>query len=202
MASSESASLMAGEGSGMDLSAIQADAYNPSAEDWEPVSGACVQGVTGMFPEYLSGAIRRDGTGERRRAAVSVSFTGKPFGAVACIMTLAVRPNKVERLARLLFGAHLETEGQNREVVLEGGCRILVLPKVVLQGGRTGAISEIFGPIISEAIAAAPYRKQELMDGISATRCVTMTIYSDERGAEISLSLGFQEGSQIVELLQ
>lgn len=104
-------------------------------------------------------------------------------------------------LADLLFGAHLETEGQSREVVLGSGCRILVLPKVVMQGCRTSAISKVFGSVIAEAIATAPYRKQEVLDGISTTRCVTMTIYSDERGADISLSLGLKEGSQIYERL-
>ncbi|RSM19927.1 hypothetical protein CDV31_001287 [Fusarium ambrosium] len=203
-ASSDSASLIADEaqGRGVDSSAIQADTDNPSAEEGEPVAGACIQGVVNIFPEYLSDAIRRDGVGDKRRAAVTISFPGKPFGVVACIMTLAVRPNKVDRLAHLLFGAHLETEGQNREVVLESGCRILVLPKVVIQGCRTATISKVFGPVIAEAIAAAPYRKQEVLDGVSATRCVTMTIYSDERGAEISLSLGLKEGSRIDEMLQ
>lgn len=183
-ASSNSASLIIDqvqESRATDLFNVSAD--NPSIdEEEELVPGAYIHAVVGIFPEYLSDAIRRNGTGDDRRAAVTISFLRKVFGVVTCIMTLAVRSNKVERLADLLFGVHLETEGRTREVVLESGCRILVLSEVVIQGCRISAISKVFGPVISEAIAAAPYRKREVLDGIRTTRCVTMTIYSDERG--------------------
>ncbi|RSL41165.1 hypothetical protein CEP54_015903 [Fusarium duplospermum] len=103
-------------------------------------------------------------------AAVTMNFPRKSFGDVSCIMTLVVEANKVERLAMLLFRAHLESTGETREVVLQDGARLLPNPHVVLQGSHSDAVSEIFGPETAAAIAAAPFRRRERVAGTRATR--------------------------------
>ncbi|KPA37224.1 hypothetical protein FLAG1_09973 [Fusarium langsethiae] len=164
------------------------------------VTGASIQELESVFPEYISGAIRRDHSvdGDRMSAAITMNFPPRSIGDVACIMTLVVEPNKVERLAMLLFGAHLESDGGSREVVLQGGTRVRPHPQFLLQGSPSKAISEVFGLETAAAIAAAPYRKQEILMGTWATRCVTMTIYVEaHEPALINLNLGLKQGFKI-----
>lgn len=143
------------------------------------MTGASVEGILDLFPDYLGGAIRRDGTGDQITGAVTMNFPRTSFGDVSCIMTLVVQANKVERLAMLLFGAHVESEGRSREVVLQDGARLLPSPQVILQGSYGNAVHQVFGSVTAAAITAAPFRRREMLQGTRATRCVTMTIFSE-----------------------
>ncbi|KAF4461626.1 hypothetical protein FALBO_11569 [Fusarium albosuccineum] len=136
--------------------------------------GADVEGLK-VFPEYLRNAIKRDGAGDDRTAAVSMNFPLDLVADVDCIMTLEVLPNKVERIGMLLFNAHLETIGKTRELVLQGGTTAVVDR---LKGSLPTAISEVLGDTIAAAIRSAPYRKLEVLDlGVdSATGCVQIDI--------------------------
>ncbi|KAH6953739.1 hypothetical protein BKA56DRAFT_604803 [Ilyonectria sp. MPI-CAGE-AT-0026] len=167
-------------------------------EQGQVVTGASIQGLLNLFPEYISGAIRRDGAADQMTAAVMMNFPRRSFGDVACIMTLVVLANKVERLAMLLFGAHLESDGGIREVVLQDGARLIPSPQVILQGSHSDAVSKVFGSETAGAIAAAPFRRREILEGTRATRCVTMTIFREsDKTALITLTLGLREGFQI-----
>lgn len=169
-----------------------------SDEEGQVATGASIEGLLSLFPEYFSDAIRKDGTTDHMTAAVTMNFPRKSFGDVSCIMTLVVEANKVERLAMLLFRAHLESTGETREVVLQDGARLLPNPHVVLQGSHSDAVSEIFGPETAAAIAAAPFRRRERVAGTRATRCVTMTISREScMPATITLTLGLREGFEI-----
>ncbi|KAF4985847.1 hypothetical protein FDECE_16279 [Fusarium decemcellulare] len=162
--------------------------------------GADVEGLK-VFPEYLRNAIKRDGAGDDRTAAVSMNFPPDLIADVDCIMTLEVLPNKVERIGMLLFSAHLETIGKTRELVLQGGTTAVVDR---LKGSLPTAISEVLGDTIAAAIRSAPYRRLEELDlGVdSATGCVQMSDFCDaDKGASITLTLGRRHGSQIFEKL-
>ncbi|KAB5514947.1 hypothetical protein GE09DRAFT_1179690 [Coniochaeta sp. 2T2.1] len=177
--------------------------YSALHEDGQVVEGASIDGLLGLFPEYLSGAIRRDHSrNDRITAAVTMNFPSSSFGEVACIMTLVVQANKVERLAMLLFGAHVESEGRCREIVLQEGARLRPSPQITLQGTHSDAISKVFGSMTATAIAAAPYRRREIREGTRATRCVSMTILNEcDATAMITLTLGLEEGLQIKKML-
>jgi hypothetical protein len=60
----------------------------------------------------LRGAIRRNDRAGRKTAAVCMNFPARIIAGVDCIMTMEVCPNKVKRLALLIFNAHLETSGK------------------------------------------------------------------------------------------
>jgi hypothetical protein len=123
------------------------------------------------------------------------------LGDVDCIITMEVLPNKVQRLASLLYNANLETNGRVRELLNPGGLKIVATQ---MQGSSPQSVIDVFGPEIANALESAPYRKNEVqLGGIAApTRCVTMSEFSDsERGAIISLTLGRRAASQIYEKL-
>jgi hypothetical protein len=92
----------------------------------EITSGADVEELD-LFPEYLRGAIRRNDTGGHKTAAVSMNFPPRIIADVDCIMTMEVYPNKVERLALLIFNAYLETNGEVRELVIPGGLKAIAI---------------------------------------------------------------------------
>ncbi|KAH7111583.1 hypothetical protein EDB81DRAFT_862843 [Dactylonectria macrodidyma] len=164
----------------------------------EVTSGADVEGLD-LFHEYLRGAIRRDDAGDRKTAAVSMNFPPNTIADVDCALTMEVLPNKVERLASLLFDAHLETNGKVREMILEGG-RTAIVSR--LQGSPPELVSKVFGPVTAAAIEAAPFRRLEVSEGTVATRCVSMSDFTEsDKGAIITLTLGYKEASQIYEKL-
>lgn len=166
----------------------------------EIISGADVEGLD-LFPEYLRGAIRRNDTGHRKTAAVSMNFPSHVIADVDCIITMEVYPNKVERLALLLFDAHLETHGEVRELVIPGGLRVIASQ---LQGSSPESVTNVFGFETAAALASAPYRRIEVSeaDAQVATRCVTMSDFNNiKKGAIITLTLGRRAASQLFEKL-
>lgn len=153
-----------------------------------------------LFPEYLAGAIKRLDTAPKT-AAVTIQFPVNSIADVNCAMFIEVLPNKVERLASLLFNAHLETNGNVRELILPGG--LCVIP-TQLQGSPPESVTKVFGATTAAALESAPYRKVEVSEAgpRAATRCVTMTQCSDsKKGAIISVALGRREASKIYEKL-
>ncbi|KAF5963517.1 hypothetical protein FBULB1_13343 [Fusarium bulbicola] len=187
-----------------DRSHTCADSCLPE-EQAQSFKAASIQGLSSVFPEYMSGAIRRNdpGEGDCVTAAITMNFPSRSIGQVGCVMTLAVESNKVEHLAMLLFKTHLESDGTSRELVLQGGTRVTPYPQLLLQGSYSDTISEVFGLEIAGAIAASPYRRQEIRVGTLATRCVTMTIYGTvHEPVLITLNLGLAEATKIYEKLR
>jgi hypothetical protein len=120
---------------------------------------------------------------------------------VNCAMTIQVYSNKVERLAWLIYRAHLETNGNVRELIIPGGLKVV---STQLQGSPPEAVLEVFGRECADAIAGSPYRKIEISDDSSrvATRCVTMSDFADAtKGATITLTIGRTGASKIFEKL-
>ncbi|KAF5127132.1 hypothetical protein E5D57_008060 [Metarhizium anisopliae] len=166
------------------------------------LSHASLQGTADIFPEYMSGAIRRDlmesDGSSCWRAAVTMTF---PYlGKVDCLMSLAIRETKVEHSAMALFNVHVDVESavQARQVVLQHGVRLTPNPEITLQGVRDEAIQNLLGLEIYEAIKSSRVFQEELQQGTRATRCVSMIIPGNPNiGAVINLNLGLKEGSRI-----
>ncbi|KJZ73080.1 hypothetical protein HIM_07464 [Hirsutella minnesotensis 3608] len=170
------------------------------------LSNASLRGTADIFPEYLSGGIRRDIVHVDGlmclKAAVTMNFPYNPLGQVHCLMTLAILSNKVEYLAMALFNVHVESASRVRHVVLPGGVRLLPNPELTLHGCQTEAIKLVFGSEVNNAVQASPVRKQEMEEEVRKTGCVSMTIArSSDEGAFITLNLGLTEGSRIREKL-
>ncbi|KAL2272396.1 hypothetical protein FJTKL_06744 [Diaporthe vaccinii] len=171
-----------------------------NSPDAEILAGADTAELDLFFPEYLAGAIRRHDT-TPKTAAVTIRFPANSIADVTCAIFIEVMPNKVERLASLLFNAQLETNGDVRELILPGG--VCVVP-TRLQGSPPESVKTVFGSTIAAALESAPYRKIEVSEAgpRMATRCVTMTECADaNKGALISVALGRRDASRIYEKL-
>ncbi|KAH8744723.1 hypothetical protein F5883DRAFT_660200 [Diaporthe sp. PMI_573] len=153
-----------------------------------------------LFPEFLAGVIKRNDISPKT-AAVTFEFPRDSIADINCAMSIVVFPNKVERLALLLFNAYLETNGTVRELILPGG--LCVIPKQ-LQGSPLEAVTNVFGPTVAAALESALYRKIELSEAALGvgTCCVTMSECSDVYdGAVITVVLGRREASKMYEKL-
>ena len=147
-----------------------------------------------IFRPYMCAAVCK----KNDRAAVTMLFPKLSVGPVVCLMSLAIYPNKVEYLALELFGVHVESEAGLRYIVRENRGRLNPSPEIVLQGAREDSIMRLFGPRLTQAIMNSPTRKEELRQGISLTRCVSMTVntYSDVQ-AILSLDTGPKDSLEL-----
>jgi hypothetical protein len=161
---------------------------------------ASLRDIADVFEQYICGAVRRDkvesGGTTYWVAAVTMDFPHQ--GLVDCLMSVAIQQNKVEFLAMALFKVHVESVGEVRYVVLNGGVKLLPNPEITLKGVLDEAIISVFGPKIYEAITASRMRKMEREEGTHVTECVSMMLTSNPvEGAIINLSLDVKEGAQI-----
>ncbi|KAG8157766.1 hypothetical protein KVR01_012428 [Diaporthe batatas] len=172
---------------------------SPSAEP-EILTGADIDELK-IFPEVLREAIKRHDR-VPRTAAVTFEFPRDSIADVNCFMSITIVPERVERIASLLFdNVYLATNGTSRELILPGG--LCVLAKR-LHGCRPQVVTDVLGVTVAAAVESAPWRKIELSDrGVDeATRCVMMTDFSDARdGAVLIVTLGRREASKMYEKL-
>jgi hypothetical protein len=156
-----------------------------------------------LFPSYLSEGIKRGlDTGGRSFlvAHISMTFPSAPvtYQKPRVVMSLGVMDNKVEHLASVLFGVHLESTAGLRYVYLPGGGKILPNPKFTIRGCQTDQILSIFGADIYQAIVAGPQYQDERQHGYSRTDCVSMLISQEVLdGATFLISLAAMEGTEI-----
>lgn len=165
----------------------------------QSVTGASPQRIADIVPSYISSAIRTDQTEKDGKtswkAAVTMVF---PYvGKVDCVMSLAIKKNKLQHVAMVLFDMHIEMETMV-QIVHANGTRVIPSPEANIQGAHDQAIANLFGAKIHEAIKASRVYKEEQQQGIRATRCVSMIVPSDpDVGAVINLNLGLKEAFQI-----
>lgn len=113
-------------------------------------------------------------------------------------MTIDIMDNKVEHLASVLFGVHLETNAGLRYVYLPGGAKILPNPNFTIRGCLPDQIRSTFGSEIHHGIVANPDYQDEVKQGYSRTDCVSMLISQEaSNGATFLLSLAPMEGTEI-----
>ncbi|KAF2259159.1 hypothetical protein CC78DRAFT_586316 [Lojkania enalia] len=95
-----------------------------------------------ILSQYLCGAVVKVGD----TAAITIAFPSHlSHGNVHCVMTLVILPNRVQHLAMVLFGTHVETEGNLRYILQPNGSRLLP-GDVTLERAQGQAISDWLGP--------------------------------------------------------
>lgn len=162
------------------------------------LSLAFPQKIPGLFPEYMAGAIVRDyiQTGDDCicRAAVEVMFPQD--GRLDCIMSLDVKDNKVEYIARTLFDVQVEaSSGGRRQILLPRGVRLMLNSEITLSGAQDEAVRKLLGLEIHAGIIDSSIYHSEQQEGASATGCVTMAIPWRTSGrATINIVLGVRVG--------
>jgi len=104
--------------------------------------------------------------------------------------------NKVERIARELFEAHVETVAGSRHVYLMGATSAVPYPSLSFKGCRTTAAYQLFGSEIAEAVFATAAHQLEVNQGRDCTECITMIIrQAPSDSADICLLLPPAQGT-------
>ncbi|KAK5245247.1 hypothetical protein LTS06_009299 [Exophiala xenobiotica] len=178
------------------------DSSDYFVEDKHVLVNASIAETKRLFPPYLSEAIKRiphPGNENRLAAAIAMTFPNAPVtNKLRCQMALEVTSNKVEHMAKELFGVHLETTAGLRYIYLPGGAKVLPNPNFTLRGCRHETIAATFGPETYSAITASPAYQDEVMEERDRTDCVSMVISQGASdGATVLASLGPMEGTVI-----
>lgn len=158
-----------------------------------------------LFPTDLLDAIRRDPDPSREIdfvAAISMVLPKTTFEArLECQMTLTVTDDKVQHLARELFGIRLETTAGLR-YVCASGTKILPNPKATFRGCQSGIIRSTFGDEVCSAIRTSPTYQDDARRWRDTTDAVSMIVsHAGDDGADICLRLGLIHGTQIKQKL-
>lgn len=162
----------------------------------ESVSGPLNTRLPLLFPQYTCGIIRKTGD----RASLWMTFGFDP--GMPCLLSFLVLPNRLEHLAMRLFGAHIETDGGFRYVVIKDGLKLLPRPSVTLQGAAPELLSAVCGAEVSMAIDRSPVRRIELNQAILATACVSLEISSAaEEDGVLNLNVAEVDGYNIKRIL-
>lgn len=165
---------------------VAADATAPS-----PIN------VSRAFPPFLCSAIIKD---ELSMAMVQMSFPDNPSDD--CQMTLSIFPNKVQYLAMVLFGIHLESDTGQRYVVLGNGSRVVPTHQMLLDGAEEKGSAEIFGLPTNKAVQTSCKRVEEIANASTRTKCIAMSVSRRSNDpASLSLTLGLEESHELRRLL-
>ncbi|KAK7403394.1 hypothetical protein QQX98_010838 [Neonectria punicea] len=169
-------------------------AMPPEAALVQQMPAATVIGVMDVFPPYICGAVIKNHA--LNVAMVQMAFPR--FPSDDCLMILTIQPNKVEYLAMALFGIHLETEDEQRYLVLQNGSRVVPSNQMSLEGAEEGAVTTILGQTISSAIQHSWKRTLEIGNAARTTRCVTMGVgMKSDAPALLNLWLGLERGVEL-----
>lgn len=123
------------------------------------------------------------------------------WGLAICVMKLEILPSKVQYLAMMLFGTHVETENGYR-YILQANASRLFPDNVTLQGGQAEAILELLGSWVHGAIEKCPLRIVEAREESNATSCVALRITGrDNDDAYLSITMGVDEAFRIKDAL-
>jgi hypothetical protein len=165
----------------------------------QTVSNPSAKRLAGIFPQYTCGAVRNSGN----TASVTMAFPAQLSGPkVECLMSLSILPNKIQYLAMVLFGVHIESDAGIWYVTLDNGVRVLPQYEVVLQGGREEGIKSLLGSELSLALRKSPLRKDEVRQGKLATNCITLRLPSNcEYDGILNLNLGLDEAFRLKDAL-
>lgn len=174
----------------------------PIAEDDHVLVSAPLAATAQIFTENeLFDAIRRDPDPRDANACVAAVSMTFHYASSACQMTLHITSDKVNHLARELFGIRLETKDGLR-YVCAGGSKILPNPMFTFQGCPRTVIQSTFGAEVSRAIQASPPYQDDARQWRRTTDAVSMVIsHEGDVGAAICLRLGLYEGTQIKQKL-
>jgi hypothetical protein len=155
--------------------------------------------VVKLFPPYLAGAIKRP---LNNKPAVTMTLPNQTMSKFGCQMTLEVMDNKVQHIAKELFGAHVETTAGLQYVYLESGAKIVPYPRFMIQTCKREMIFSMFGSEIFDAITASSTYQDEIdrcEDGTQSVSLVISQAASD--GGYLLLTLEPVKGTSIREKL-
>lgn len=153
-----------------------------------------------LFPTGFSRSIVRVPDHKRERpwaASIAMVSPESPYADPAYEMRIELYPNKVQNIARDLFGAVLEisngvTSVQTKAFSLEPG------PSMTLRGCRPSSITEILGPEVGNAVKASFIYQGEKAHELETTSSVSMEILRDaSQPGTLSLIMGIHEGYSI-----
>ncbi|KAK7224195.1 hypothetical protein V2G26_012198 [Clonostachys chloroleuca] len=91
----------------------------PSKE--QRFTNASPHGIAQVFPPYMCGAVRKIGSGEDIRAAVTMDFPYQQFGGIHCLMSLSIVPSRLAIIAKELFCKTLDIDSGMQYIVDERG---------------------------------------------------------------------------------
>ncbi|OAP53905.1 hypothetical protein AYL99_11927 [Fonsecaea erecta] len=162
----------------------------------ERVSGPLNTRLPILFPQYTCGVIRKTGD----KASLWMTFNLDP--GVPCILSFSVHSDRLEHFAMRLFGAHIETDGRLRYVVLKDGLKLHPRPSVTLQGANPELLRAVCGLDVSLAIDRSPVRSVEVDQAILATACASLEIsrIAQEDGV-LNLNISEVDGYRIKKIL-
>lgn len=166
------------------------------SSEQEIVTGPLNTRLPILFPQYVCGVIRKAG----ERASLWMVF--KFDLGLPCILSFSVLSNRLEHFAMRLFGAHIETDGGFRYVVLKDGLKLHPRPSVALQGVGPELLRQVCGPDLSLAIDRSPVRRVEINQAIVPTACLSLEISNivGEDGV-LSFSIAEVDGYAIKKIL-
>lgn len=150
-----------------------------------------------LFPPYLACSIRRvinPRSTQSLFAAVTLSIQS---ASLECQMKLEIIENKIEYIARELFGVHIETEAGSRYVYLMGSAstKAVPYPNLMLKGCRIATAYQILGTEIADSIFATPTHQLEIKEGRECSDCITMVIrQNSSESADIIILLPTEQG--------
>lgn len=167
-------------------------------QDLQQAASPAWERVAKIFPQYMCLAIEQNGEG----AAIATNFFYNNDNDLRlATVRLEIRSNRVQYIAREMFGIHLETQNGLRYIVFPGGASVVPGPDI-FRGAQPEAVNTLLGPIIDRLIAASPVRLQEVRRGVFATHCVTMIVSRNPiQGGMLSLHLGTEGAFDLQEML-
>lgn len=157
-------------------------------------TNASIAECTWLFPFYIATAIKRKANPDDAQGLVAaVSLTLKDAEGLGQLQ-LDVTGNKVEYLAKELFGAHFESEAGIRYMHLgHGTTKAIPNPSAILKGGRSTAIRDLFGAEVAEGVFASGLYQRKVKEGRGeCTDCLSMTVVGMD-SAEICILLFYEE---------
>ncbi|KAK8912359.1 hypothetical protein VCV18_012547 [Metarhizium anisopliae] len=161
----------------------------------------CPKGLTMVFPPYICSAIRKIGSADGTKAAVTMIFPYQQDGSIHCLCSLSIIPSKLVIIAKEVMDVILDIEGGMLYVVSEKGWKVLPCPSMTLQGAPKGGI-RFLGDRVSDAIETSPQRKDELNRSIIHTSSVTLNIsHNPDDDGQLNLNFGLEAGLNIRALL-
>lgn len=176
-------------------------AYSASyAQDEQVLVNASLEHAGRLFPTDLFESIKRhlDPRKNILVAAISMSFPYGPLKEkIECQMSLEVTEDKVQHLARDLFGVRLEVNNGLR-FLLSGRAKVMPNPKLTLTGCERNVLSSTFGSETCAAIETSPRYLEEVKEYRGATECVSMVVSaSAQEGAFVLISVGLWGATKI-----
>ncbi|KAK7448734.1 hypothetical protein Landi51_06410 [Colletotrichum acutatum] len=174
--------------------------------DEHPLSFASLFETRHLFPPYLAGAIARiphPNLQNQLSASITMSYPTDVYArAFGYQMVLTIEANKIERIAAVLFDAHVELDGTLRYICLPGGTKIVPNTHITLTGCKMDSLEGMFGLDIHQAVAASNLYKNDHSRAFHHTSAVSMVVsHVADEFATITLNLELRAGTRIAERL-